>query len=475
MTFRLPYIKPAVRLKSAPDPTPQTNINIFKNPIPFSQTDWPRTQPVKLSVSRVYHTDPSTYTNPIPFNGNTVQPRQFNTPSIIWVAPSNIALTTVVVQNPFYTQDFSTTHVGPDYLPTPQYPNLVLQQFSTPFYTQDFATSHVVPDWASPPQYPNIVLLQPIAAPFYTQDFSKPFVPAPAKPDQQPLNTNLFTNPIPFGPYSWLKPNQPLPTKFVDYPNIALLNPVVVTNPFIAYDFSKASAYLPSNPQHPPFNSCLFDFVLLPLNAQEFTGWVPLSAPPQQQPYNPNLYTPGTAPSPLIPFDYSYSIRLPSVPQPSSGMALNINLLTNPTPLNQIDWSKPYRIVPIASDQNSLPNLILYQPVPSNPSNPLGIYSWADLYKYVTLHPNTPALLPNLTLVLPPPPPDTGPIGGWRWIDGVMRMREKQLDRRDQNASAVMLGKLGGLARAQALTTKQRSNIASKAAQVRWNPPAKKR
>src|SRR6266403_5602782 len=141
MTFRLPYITPAKKPQSwaTPDSTLASNTKLLPNPIPFSKTDWPRVQPIKISVSRVYHTNPVMYPNPIPFNQQSwplQRPVKLAPPQ-----PSPRSLAAVIVLPPsFYLQDFTTTHVLPDWAPLPQYPNLALLNTSVavPFYTQDF-------------------------------------------------------------------------------------------------------------------------------------------------------------------------------------------------------------------------------------------------------------------------------------------------------------------------------------------------
>lgn len=59
--------------------------------------------------------------------------------------------------------------------------------------------------------------------------------------------------------------------------------------------------------------------------------------------------------------------------------------------------------------------------------------------------------------------------GGGRWFKDPFRPTERRVTHSDAvNKAAAVLSKMGGIARAQALTANQRSNIASKAAQARW-------
>ena len=69
-------------------------------------------------------------------------------------------------------------------------------------------------------------------------------------------------------------------------------------------------------------------------------------------------------------------------------------------------------------------------------------------------------------------PSSTFVVGGkWRWAEGYKKLLEHRQNVTTSEAvkeAAAVLSRMGGIARAQALTAKQRSNIASKAAQTRW-------
>lgn len=62
-------------------------------------------------------------------------------------------------------------------------------------------------------------------------------------------------------------------------------------------------------------------------------------------------------------------------------------------------------------------------------------------------------------------------VGGkWRWAEGYKQLLESRRETADEavRKAAAVLSRMGGIARAQSLTARQRSNIASKAAQTRW-------
>lgn len=60
-------------------------------------------------------------------------------------------------------------------------------------------------------------------------------------------------------------------------------------------------------------------------------------------------------------------------------------------------------------------------------------------------------------------------------VQHVIRLTEGAADRAEKNPAAVALGRLGGLkggkARAESMTAKRRTAIATRAAQARWQKP----
>lgn len=527
MTFRLPFLTPQKNPFQLPlsDASRATNTKLLPNLIPINISEWllPNTR-VPSVKGRDYLQNMGMYTNPIPFNvtqavtfPKTVissppqatpyninvykNPIPFNTVVILPVSdiqsvpgqpPTNLALL-AGSPSPFYTQDFGTSHTLPDWLPSPQFPNLTLingvpfvqtdwsktgmlqpivsdqnnlpnlsistvgspfvpvdfqkpwvNQGATlhdqtlviffppaPFIPLDISFSRVLPDWLPSPQYPNIALLNTVQvalSPFYLQDFSKPFFPTASKTDQLQYNTNFYPNPIPFAQYDWSKGFDIPSVPTTQYPNTVILIPVPA--PFYTQDFSK------------PF--------------------FPFPAKQDQQQYNTYFYS-----TPFNQLDWSKTGLLPSVPSPRMGT--NVNLFTNPVPFNKSDWTYYYPVRPIVSDQNNLPNIAGTNP--SQPSIPLGIFGWTDWNKV-----KWPAILlpdqdnlPNLVLLINPPSPPSEPtVGGkWRWLEDYNKLVKQSLNPEIKEAAAV-ISSLGGHARAKSLTSKQRSTIASKAASIRW-------
>lgn len=337
MTLRQPYLTPNKNIRiSVPEGSVATDIKRFTNPIPFSQTEWPRVRTIKPSVDA---TDPSE----------------------MW-------LFNVVVAAPFIPVDYGRQRMRV-YLPPDQPRNLNIASVGSPVIPFDWGRQQNIPDFLPPPQYPNIALNTAVVFfPFYTQDFSRPFVPVPAKPDQQALNINLYTNPIPFAQYDWSKPvsirlQQPdqsnLPDKVlynfstpfakldwgvvgdiralpdVVYPNLLLIQPVLV--PFTPVDYS-TTRKLPSVPS-PALGS------------------------------NQNLFT---NPIPFNQYDWTklWSVRPIVSDQSNLPNIAVLNPLQLSTPLGLFAWvnpgvvKAPFILIP---DQDNLPNLVLLVTPPEPP------------------------------------------------------------------------------------------------------------
>src|SRR5258706_407200 len=401
--------------RTAPDQT-HLNIELFTNPIPFAQYDWSKPcKPPAAKEQPNWSLNLELYKNPIPFG-----PYDYNksrwTPTL--KEQPNWALNLQLYKNliPFGPYDYNRVKKSLPVIPDQQLRNIALLSVVTanPFFTQDFSSGHLTPDWLPPLQYPNLVLSNPI--PFGPYDYSEgPFVPKLAKPDQQALNTKLYTNPVPFGPYDYQKAIFPVfyrpdPTQqlnlprsvgspfipidyqksifpifyrpdasqqlnlsqnvgaplipvdwskpfnipelvFIQYPNLILLQPTTA-NPFYLQDFSK------------PFVPTSTKYDQQSLNLQLYTNAIPFAQFDWPRPTSyvrlvpeqnnlPNIVLPIVFP--FYTRDWSNTKFLPSVPSPY--MALNINSFTNPVPFNQYDWTKLYNIKPIISDLDNLPNL----------------------------------------------------------------------------------------------------------------------
>lgn len=472
MTFRKPYITPGKTPAGnrSIDATVPTNVLIFTNPIPFVSTDRPQTKtraplggpPQSLPVNVNLFTNPipfvttdrpriiqvplvpppqslplniNLYTNPIPVNNSRLLIGASKVKYVLpdSTDPSEMWLFPVTVTAPFYTQDFSTSKTLPNWFTSPTYPNLAIintQPFNNSILLIGGKSLATVSDATDASE---MWLLQ-VPAPFSQQNWAKPWTQPASLSDQTVL---IIFPEAPLVPVD-LSSSTRLPSSSVlQYPNIALLNPVVVQFPFYTQDFSR------------PFT--------------------PVPAKPDQQALNLNLYT---NPIPFLSYDWSKPLDIKASIDPQYPNLILLQPVA--PPFYQLDWSKAYTIRPKASNQNEVPNLLLIQP--SIPSRPLGISSWLNV-GYV----KSPIIivadqnnLPNIVLpnTVPVPPVIFIPGGKTVWIPRWGEKHRRQYGDEEVlneiKKAAAVLSSLGGHARAKSLTSKQRSNIASTAAKARW-------
>lgn len=288
MTFREPYITPSQGPpKGSPrnsDATRSTNPNLFTNPIPFAQFDWPLAKRTPSLPPRLFHVNPGMFTNPIPFSQT-----DWSKTGIVpdWPVPAgiyNLVLlsSAAIAAAPFYQNDWSASRRVPDFLPDHPVRNVpILSALSTPFYQTDWSKTAMVPDWAPPQSIPLNLNLFTNPIPFAQFDWSKPFRAKPSVPDQQfynsaqinfvagtpfyqtewprtrttpvappvlvlPLNLNLFKNTIPFAQLDW-RPLSRAPRWLVEpkLPNITLsLAPPSITATLAATESPDIAAFL---------------------------------------------------------------------------------------------------------------------------------------------------------------------------------------------------------------------------------------
>jgi len=169
-------------------------------------------------------------------------------------------------------------------------------------------------------------------------------------------------------------------------------------------------------------------------------------------------------------------------------------------PFNQLDWPLPGRYpVPDGTWINVTPFIPPLQfphnqydwPLPGSNPRPDEFYVFFNpntqgfilvplpLIKQVTdLTPPLPyridgTWINQVPLLTPPPPPPLQPQGGGKyhsqWIKDYERLVQQQrVEKADVKEAAAVLSRAGGLARAKALSPKQRSAIATLAANTRW-------
>lgn len=375
----------------------------------------------------------------------------------------NASLFTAV---PFAQTDWSVQRRVADFLPAAHQPtNINLYTNPIPFAQFDWTQSRRALDFLPSAQFYNTNLYGVItAAPFAQYDWSGPRrTPDVLPPSHQPTNTNLFTNSIPFAQYSWTPtlnipglPPQRLPyniniytavgtevlrapvlgnqksppvafqskylgtpvTLLVDLtvapfaqldwpsakrtPDVLVSTPSYNTNIFSEVPFTQLAwgptARAPFASFTQPYNLTIFGDLQGPFNqfiwltskvSRSSTSdvsqrnvnifsevpfyksdWstaavIRLTAPIPTS-YNTGLYA--TVPAPFIPIDWSRPFK--ALPVPAGMPPLNINLFTNPIPFSQSDWSATSRQKPPTANLQPL-NTNLYGVIVVTPFNQL--------------------------------------------------------------------------------------------------------
>ncbi len=263
--------------------------------------------------------------------------------------------------NPFYKLDWGVQRdlLGVDlrhYVRSPsQFPNPI------PFQDQQQRHTRQVPLIGPPQSLPLNLNLFKNPIPFNQFEWGLQRFTLPRAPDASlQTNLNLFKNPIPFLVTGQFSPQVRLPAPQQQL-NTAILQTVIVTNPFYTKDFSVPFAPIIAKGQ-------IYSNTLINLLAQ------PLNIP-----------------------DWSRSNFL-SPRAPDGTQQTNINLFTNPVPFNQYEWDRTQERT-ILPDSN-LPNIVLLNPVTGTP------FSQLDWPKGSSI----PQILPdvsNMTVIVLP---DAGPI-----------------------------------------------------------------
>jgi len=174
MPFTPTDVFPARKPPAAPLPDPPLNINLFTNPIPFSQFDW--SKPIRVPQARLEPNQASNinlYSNPIPFlNVDFSRPR-FQRPIVDLTQPYNTNLYGVaVISVPFNQYDYGR----------PFRPIILPQNLNGQFNLSLF---------------PNPI---PFNQFYYPQTIGVPRAPYDLSVS---LNLELFLNPVPFSQFSY--------------------------------------------------------------------------------------------------------------------------------------------------------------------------------------------------------------------------------------------------------------------------------
>lgn len=307
---------------------------------------------------------------------------------------------------------------------------------------------------------------------------------------QAPFRQNSWPNPQPVAWYqSWVQSfQQAIPFNQLDWPLPKISQPLLQTwsqslnifyqsetFPFVQTDWP--------NPQrvvwYQDWRLNLLQNTLTPafqFPFNQFDWPLPKTYQPIDQFWQNNLRL---LPQPT-PFFQNVDFPLPVVSQPIDSTWIgNLSefLQSNTFPFHQSDYPNPY---PVYWYRDYNQNLVIYLPVGIKPFNQS---DWPlpetpqpiDQYWYQALVLNLP--------VPPPPPVQTVSSGRQVWPEelddltlATHKWHQRLIDAHDHKIgleirkAAQELGRSGGFARAESLSQKQRTNIATKAAQTRWQP-----
>lgn len=379
------------------DATQQTNINLFTNPIPFDQTDWPMVR------------------RPLP------APPQ--------AQPYNAALYTVqAAQAPFNQTDWSITRFQAPRAPDgSQSVSINLLPNVSLFMMLDWSGSASslrprAPDLQGYNQALYTITVQ--GSPFYQTDWTSTKFASPRAPDQAAYNLALYSITVVASPFSqddWST------TKFPAAKPAALQaynQSIYSISPFIPVDWSVPSR-IKALPLWPT-----------PLNINLFTSPVPFAQydwpvvrgqhaqPDQTQPLNINLY--GIV-AVSLPFNQGWdktAFAAPGRPDASRGLNLSLVVPAVPTPFVPVDWSMRLRVYrPPVPPQTFNINLALSQL--SIPFKTVAVTFGAGPRRIFPIAPVYPNLVIN-TVPIPPPTHHVGPA--WRRL---LAQRILSQERRD--------------------------------------------
>ena len=303
-------------IRSTPQHPLQMALSLYANLGPFTQVDFSKAQPVRLSAPQ-----------PQPYNPN------------IYAA---------VVSAPFIPVDWSRPFFpAPAPAPISQSLNINLFTNPIPFFNLDFSRpfsprSTAVPDI---PYNLNLYTSGPVSIPFNQTDWppTHRLVGIPGLSDQA-----IWAFTIPFSQTDWSTPFRPIPAvPLVQGVNLALTAPVTAM-PFNQYDWPRS----PTRYFRPPHIDGAIIDISVPFSQ---TDWPKVAAPrlslDTPQPYNLNLYGVATVSVPFNQIDWPRAFRPRALATPD--VPFNPNLYANPIPFSQTDWPATHRVpgLPGLSDQ----------------------------------------------------------------------------------------------------------------------------
>lgn len=379
----------------------------YPNPIPFGPYDY--NKPMAVPSVPPLFPQPANYVNfypnPIPFLNNDYSDGPFfpKFPPPV-MPPVSIALTSVVVQNPFSQTQWPATYFPRNQVDATAATNINL--FANPIPFAQLAWPNVAPPPNAPPPVSlalNIGLFPPpsVQAPFvnlwapvaqllptppdpymtaYLQQplyavaniqlrvvfLSQPFTPIPSRPELQPYNLALLSGapppPAPFIPVDWSKPF--FPRTQIDATRAT--NPNLFTNPipFAQYDWARPIAMTVAPPPVQPPVALVLYANLGPFTLPDFGRVAPFVTVPAPLFPQTLALTQTGVPAPFVAIDWSRPFMPRALVDPPMGS--NPLLFTNPVPFGPYDYNKIQQPAPWRADPAPLgTNINLFgNPIP---------------------------------------------------------------------------------------------------------------
>lgn len=334
-------------------PQPQRNPNLYPNPIPFAQYQWPRVTPLGPSVSRQAVFNSELFLNPIPFaQYDWSKPKQPPAKAADVYQPYGNFYPFAVINAPFYQSAWPSVSSVKPVPPQASTYNSQIYTNPIPFNTRmsgSVSLFDMTPTLPGTPAY-NLNL-------YGTTALSPPFIPIlwggaasvdfVLSPLHQVNYAGMYSQPViplQYGGGTFISGKAA--DVYQPYQNFYPF--VVVTAPFYQTSWPSVSPVKPVPPQPIPYNDQLYTN---PLPFAQY-DW---SKPFQIAPRAADVYQPYQNFYPLtVIFAPFYQSSWPSVnpvkPVPPQATPYNSELYTNPIPFAQYDWSKPVSIAPKASD-----------------------------------------------------------------------------------------------------------------------------
>jgi hypothetical protein len=353
--------------RSAPGADQSLNPNLFKNPVPFNQFDYPPVRAIRLT-KRMFNELPlniNLHKNPFPFNQYDYQPVHTVPQARV---ETNQSLNIELFRNPY---PFNQSDYSKPYFPVVRpYPqdglNLNLFKNPIPFYNDDPSQvrGFKLQAFFEAPYNQNLFSITVVQQPFVQTDWTPVKKPPTTTAPEATFNPNLFTNPYPFYNDDPSRVRGFKPLAFFEAPyNQNLFSVVVVQNPFVQTDWTPVKKPPVTTAPEATFNLNLFTNPF-PFNQSDFqpAHTVPQARAELHQALNINLFL---NPYPFNQYDFQPAHTVPQA-RLEPNQSLNINVYANRYPFNQYDYNKPYFPVVRPYPQDGININLFTNPIPFN-------------------------------------------------------------------------------------------------------------